>query len=121
MTKNIEALAKIGEETVLGKLKDSAGVLNYQFEFNEKHPNNYWKHNFRLGAFFYREKRKEATELGLDVSMYDLEFSKAITKYVELTGENDVEKLTRKEIRIREAIDEGESEEVIKNLREEEE
>ena len=118
MGKNIEGLAKVGEEYLLEKLKllVEINITCSLRDMDGKEGSPYWKNNFRGGVRAYHEVRAQAVNLGLNVSGYDDEVLKLTTLYSQLTGENDfaitVNKLIEKEW-----AEDGADEESMKYIR----
>jgi hypothetical protein len=87
MTKDIEALAKIGERVVFDRLNNSLNELTRELAFREQDERHEWVTGFKIKAELYTKIRNDAVNLGLDVSKYEEEFSRLDKKYSELTGE----------------------------------
>ena len=89
--KDIEGLAKVGEEYLLEKLRllVKINMTCSLRDRNGKGGSPYWKNNFRGGVQGYHEIKAQAVNLGLDVSVYDKEVLRLTTLYSQLTGEND--------------------------------
>jgi hypothetical protein len=88
MTKNIEALAKIGEKVILKGLNDSLNQVVISLTLREQSYGPDWKMDIRYNAEVYRKEKDRAVKLGLDVSSYEEEFSRVNKRYLEITGEN---------------------------------
>jgi hypothetical protein len=90
--KDIEGLAAIGEEVILGRL-DNIITVNIKYVLEEKSKlksaAKFWKEDFKAGVLGYVEVRTIAVSLGLDVSEYDKEVSELTEEYSQLTGENE--------------------------------
>jgi hypothetical protein len=84
MTKNIEALAKIGEQVVFNKLNDSLNKLTRELVYREQDLRHEWETGFKIKAKLYAQIRNEAIGFGLDISNYEEEFSRLNKKYLEL-------------------------------------
>jgi hypothetical protein len=86
MAKDIEGLAKIGEELLLQRLNLSVFVLDQRLD-DVGNSQISWKDNFRNGIYIYRKIRNHATSLGLDVSEYDKKILALTELYSKITGE----------------------------------
>jgi len=85
--KDIEALAKIGEKIVLGKLSNSLNIITNGLAFRKEDLRDRWKSEFKRGVESYKEERDKAISLGLDISDYEKEFLGLTNRYSEITGE----------------------------------
>jgi hypothetical protein len=85
MTKDIEALAKIGEQVVFGKLNNSLNELTRELAFREQDSRHEWETGFKIKAELYIQIRNQAFNLGLNVLHYEAEFSRLNKRYSELT------------------------------------
>jgi len=103
MTKDIEALAKIGEQVVLNKLDNSINELTRELVYREQDSRHEWEEGFRTKSKLYQEERDNAINLGLDVSYYEKEFFELTDKYSKITGGVRI-LLTREEERKRDII-----------------